>query len=108
MKTAIFVWASLGVLMAANCPAQTATPAAEMRYERKLIPLQNIYAPMVATEITKAFNDGNGPAVTVVADSARNTLIVAAPNKTLSDVEALVAQLDIPTPVVSVDVWFVD
>jgi type II secretory pathway component GspD/PulD (secretin) len=108
MKTAIFVWVSLGMLIVANCSAQTAVPVAETRYERKLITLQNVYAPNVASEITKAFNDGNGPTITVVADSARNALLVSAPSKTMSEVEGVVAQIDIPTPVVSVDVWFVD
>jgi type II secretory pathway component GspD/PulD (secretin) len=108
MKTVIPVWVSMGMLIAANCAAQTAAPTAEARYERKLIPLQHTYAPTLATEILKAFNDGNGPAVTVVADGGKNALLVSAPSKTLSEVEGVVAQLDTPPPIISIDVWFVD
>jgi type II secretory pathway component GspD/PulD (secretin) len=108
MKTVLLVWVSIGMLIAANCAAQTSAPTAETRYERKLIPLQHTYAPTLATEILKAFNDGNGPTVTVVADGGKNALLVSAPSKTLSEVEGVVAQLDTPPPIISIDVWFID
>jgi type II secretory pathway component GspD/PulD (secretin) len=108
MKAAIFVWLSLVILLVANCSAQTAAPAAETRYERKVLPLQHVYAPTLAPEILKAFNDGNGPAISVVADGGKNALLVSAPSKTLSEVEGVVAQLDTPPPIISVDLWFVD
>jgi type II secretory pathway component GspD/PulD (secretin) len=112
MKTAILLGATLALGVATNCFAQnsapTAAPAVETRYERKLISLQNTFAPTLATEISKAFNDGKGPTVTIVADQATNSLLVSAPSETLKEIAGLISQLDIVPAVVSIDVWFVD